>query len=144
MTSRLLSLKKIIENEVGHKLHTSCRKRQHTYARAIYYKVAREMGGPRPYSLTEIGDVINRDHATVRHGLLVAFPFAMKEHPYRILYLTMKAMFVDENGGDEESYDDASTLRDRVFDLEKQNASLKQKLDLFSCYLYIYCSWRCT
>lgn len=129
MKSRLISLKKIIEKEVGHKIHTPSRKRSHTYARAIYCQVAREMSGSKPYSLSEIGELINRDHSTVLHSLRVVFPFAMEESSFKLLYLTLRAMFVDGEQ-DEENFDEIQTLGERVIALEKDNDALRQKLDL--------------
>jgi len=129
MRSRLISVKKIVEKEVGHRIDTKNRTRSYTYARAIYCQIAREMSGKRPYSLKEIGQVINRDHATVLHSLRVVFPFAMQESSFKLLYLTLKAIFVD-NVDVEDNFDEVKNLRDRVIDLEKDNAALRQKLDL--------------
>lgn len=129
MKSRLISIKKIVENEVGHRIDTKNRCRSYTYARAIYCQIAREMGGERPISLKEIGEVINRDHASVLHNLKIVFPFAMKETSFRFLYLSLKAVFVDNQEG-EETFDQIESLRQRVLMLEKHNSSLRQKLDL--------------
>lgn len=126
----MISLKKVIEKEVGHKLHTNSRKRSYTYARAVFCKLAREMSGEKPYSLAEIGDLINRDHATVLHSLNIVFPFAMQEHSFKLLYLTLKAMFVEQEELDEESFDRIQALSERTLALEKENASLRHKLDL--------------
>jgi hypothetical protein len=87
------------------------------------------MNGPRSYSLAEIGQVINRDHASVLHNLNVIFPFAIQEGSFNTLYLTMKAMFIDNKEADE-NFDEVKTLAERVLSLEKENASLIHKLDL--------------
>lgn len=129
MKSRLISLKRIVEKEVGHKLHTPNRKRNYTYARAIFCKVAREMRTPKPYSLSEIGEMLNRDHATVLHNINVVFPFAVQESSFRLLYLTLRAIFVTGNGEDED-FDEVHTLGEKIVMLEKENSALKQKLDL--------------
>lgn len=129
MKSRLISVKRIIEKEVGHRIDGKDRKRAHTYARAVYCKIAREMGGIRSHSLSEIGQVINRDHSTVLHTLRVVYPFAMQESSFKLLYLTLKAIFVDGEQ-DEENFDEIQTLGERVIALEKDNDALRQKLDL--------------
>ena len=129
MKSRLISVKKIIEKEVGHRIDGKDRYRSHTYARSIFCKIAREMNGERSYSLAEIGQIINRDHASVLHNLNVIFPFAIQESAFNTLYLTMKALFVD-NDSDVENFDEVKTLADRVLMLEKENAALSHKLDL--------------
>jgi len=129
MRNRLISVKKIIEKEVGHRIDGKDRYRSYTYARAVFCKIAREMNGPRSYSLAEIGQVINRDHASVLHNLNVIFPFAVQESSFNTLYLTMKAMFIDSKEADE-NFDEVKTLAERVLSLEKENASLTHKLDL--------------
>lgn len=129
MKSRLISVKRIVEKEVGHSIDTKSRKRSHTYARAVYCQVAREMGGKKPHSLSDIGEVIKRDHATVLHSLRVVFPFAMQETSFKLLYWTLRAIFVD-NVSEEEGFDEVRSLGDKVINLEKENVSLKQKLDL--------------
>lgn len=129
MKSRLISVKRIIEQEVGHSIDAKSRKRSHTYARAVYCKIAREMGGNRPHSLSEIGQIINRDHSTVLHTLRVVFPFAMGESSFKLLYLTLKAIFVDSDQEDD-SFDQVKTLSERLIGLEKDNAALRGKLDL--------------
>lgn len=129
MKSRLISVKRIIEKEVGHKIDGKERKRAHTYARAVYCKIAREMGGVRPHSLSEIGQVINRDHSTVLHTLRVVYPFAMQESSFKLLYLTLRAIFV-EGDQEEDNFDELKTLSDKFVNLEKDNAALRSKLDL--------------
>lgn len=129
MKSRLISLKRIVEKEVGHKLHTPNRKRNYTYARAVFCKVAREMRTPKPYSLSEIGEMLNRDHASVLHNINVIFPFAMQESSFKLLYLTLRAIFV--TGQEEEgNFDEVQTLGEKIVMLEKENSALRQKLDL--------------
>ena len=129
MKSRLISIRKIIEKEVGHRIDTKNRTRGYTYARAIYCKIAREISGPKSYSLYEIGQEINRDHASVLHNLNVIFPFAIKEASFRRLYLTLKAIFVDQDR-DLDNFDEVRTLGERVIALEKDNALLRQKMDV--------------
>lgn len=129
MKSKLISLKRIVEKEVGHKLHTPNRKRNYTYARAVFCKVAREMRTPKPYSLSEIGEMLNRDHASVLHNINVIFPFAMQESSFRLLYLTLRAIFVTGKGGNED-FNEVHTLGEKIVALEKDNAALRQKLDL--------------
>lgn len=129
MKSRLVSIKRIIDKEVGYDISKKNRKRSHTYARAIYCKIAREMGGPRQNSLSDIGEVINRDHATVLHSLNVVFPFAIKESGFKMLYLTLKAIFVDQDQTEDE-FDAVKSLSDKIVHLEKDNFELRQKVDL--------------
>jgi hypothetical protein len=129
MKNRLISLKRIIDNDFGDDIATKNRKRNYTYARAVYCKVAREMNDIRPYSLMEIGEVINRDHATVLHSINVVFPFAIQESSFKLLYLTLKSMFVD-NKKSAESFDDMKSLGERIIEVEKDNHLLRQKIEI--------------
>jgi len=84
MKSKLEMLVGLIENETGFDIKKRDRKREVTYARALYCKLAREIieDGER-YSYSKIGRFIKRDHASVMHNSNVIFPFAMKEDDYK-------------------------------------------------------------
>lgn len=129
MKSRLTSIKRIIEKEVGESISTKRRTTGLTYARAVYCKVAREMGGQNSPTLSEIGEMINRDHSSVFHNINVIFPFAIKESSFRELYLTLRAIFV-ENLEEPGNFDDMKALSEKIIDLEKDNASLMHRLNL--------------
>jgi hypothetical protein len=129
MKSRLISIKRIIEKEVGESISTKRRTTGLTYARAVYCKVAREMGGQNSPTLSEIGKVINKDHSSVFHNINVIFPFAVKESSFRELYLTLRAIFVD-NLEEPSRFGDMRALSEKIVDLEKGNASLQHRLNL--------------
>lgn len=130
MRDRLISLKEMIEKEVGFSLTQKSNKRERTYARAVYCKVAREMSGEseRPVSLQLVGEVINRDHTTVMHNLNVIFQFAVMERPYKRLYETMRAIFVLS---EVEEYTEANKdLAERIIELKKENEELQGRLKM--------------
>ena len=129
MKSRLISIKRIIEKEVGESISTKRRTTGLTYARAVYCKIAREMGGQNSITLSEIGKVINKDHSSVFHNINVIFPFAIKESSFRELYLTLRAIFV-ENLEEPSKFDDMKALSEKIIDLEKENTSLEHRLNL--------------
>lgn len=129
MKSRLTSIKRIIEKEVGESISTKRRTTGLTYARAVYCKIAREMGGQNSITLSEIGKVINKDHSSVFHNINVIFPFAIKESSFRELYLTLRAIFV-ENLEEPSKFDDMKALSEKIIDLEKENTSLEHRLNL--------------
>ena len=58
--------KKIIEFETGVNVEIVSRKRNFVEARAIYYKLLRDISN---MTLQAIGDTVNRDHATILHSL---------------------------------------------------------------------------
>lgn len=58
--------KKIIKFETGVNVEIVSRKRNFVEARAIYYKLLRELSG---MTLHAIADTVNKDHATILHSL---------------------------------------------------------------------------
>ena len=87
MKSKLEILADLVETETGLNIRKRNRRREVTYARALYCKLARDVReeGDR-YSYKKIGNVISKDHATVMHNINVIFPSAMKEQKYKYLY----------------------------------------------------------
>lgn len=126
MKSRLVSIKRIIENEIGERIDTRNRRRDLTYARAVFCRTGRDMG----LSLSAIGNVINRDHATVLHTLNNVYPYAEREVYYKRLYEVLKAV-VDEGVQTEEvadKFDATKELADMVDALQKDNDALRYRL----------------
>ncbi len=68
----------IIEEETGLELNSPIRDRQHVYARTIYFKLCRERTHK---TLKQIGESINKNHATVIHALKNVFPMLMQYEP---------------------------------------------------------------
>ena len=68
MTKKINSftIKKAVESVFNTKLSVKTRKRDVIYMRCIYYKLCRDLTFE---SLNSIGKQVNRDHATVLHGL---------------------------------------------------------------------------
>jgi hypothetical protein len=58
--------KKIIELETGVNVEIVSRKRNFVEARAMYYKLLRDISN---MTLQAIGDTVNKDHATILHSL---------------------------------------------------------------------------
>jgi hypothetical protein len=58
--------KKIIELETGVNVEIVSRKRNFVEARAMYYKLLRDVSN---MTLQAIGDTVNKDHATIIHSL---------------------------------------------------------------------------
>lgn len=59
-------IKEIVDNYFELNLKRNTRKRQYVEARAIFYKLCREF---TKLSLEEIGEQVDRDHASVLHGI---------------------------------------------------------------------------
>lgn len=132
MRNKLVSIKRIIEDEIGERIDTKNRRRDLTYARAVYCRVGRDMN----MSLSAIGKVINRDHATVLHTLRNVYPFAQKEVYYNNLYESISEVMMLEQAEnvrktDEENKREFSLVKrlsNKVIELQKKNDSLKHQL----------------
>ena len=60
------TIKQIVESYFEINISRNTRKRQYVEARAIYFKLCREF---TQLSLGQIGESVNRDHASVLHGV---------------------------------------------------------------------------
>ena len=60
------TIKEIVENYFEISISRNTRKRQYVEARAIYFKLCRDF---TQLSLEQIGKSVNRDHASVLHGV---------------------------------------------------------------------------
>ena len=85
---------KVIIDEVIKKFNTDItqknRSRELVYGRAIYYKLCKNLTS---HSLTEIGSLISKDHATVLHGLKV---FETLEFNKDVYYLNAYQELLDK------------------------------------------------
>tara|TARA_Y100000766_G_scaffold132249_1_gene113735 strand:+ start:2766 stop:3215 length:450 start_codon:yes stop_codon:yes gene_type:complete len=85
MTSE--KIKEIINERVNIDLTANTRERKHVYARSIYYKLCREL---TKMKLHEIAATVNRNHASVLHGINNVFKI-IKEYndPMYEIYLDL-------------------------------------------------------
>ena len=126
MKDKLRQLKKEIEATVEHVIDTPSRKRPLTYARAVFCKVGREQLG---LTFEEIGNALNRDHATVMHSINVVFPFAMQESRFQTLYYILKDKYkVKKKHPAERTNNIALTAVEMVESLKAENAKLKDTI----------------
>jgi hypothetical protein len=76
---KLQEVIQFIQEKMEVDLQVDTRKRESVYARAIYFKVTRELF-PRK-SLEHIGSLVGRDHASVLHGINKVFPMIKLYEP---------------------------------------------------------------
>lgn len=76
---KLQEVIQFIQEKMEVDLQSNSRKRENVYARAIYFKVTRELF-PRK-SLDFIGSLVGRDHASVLHGINKVFPMIKLYEP---------------------------------------------------------------
>jgi hypothetical protein len=125
MKDKLRQLKKQIEVAVEQKIDTPCRKRHLTYARAVFCKIARESMG---MTLSDVGKILNRDHATVMHSIKVVFPFAMKETRFQDIYDALKDEYRPKQLA-KKKHDSGQDTINLISKLRSENASLKKKVN---------------
>lgn len=90
----LQEIKHLVEKELQLNLDYKTRKREYVFARAVYYRLCHEF---TKCSLTAIGKEVNKDHATVIHGLKIfkefnLFPsmYQSELKAYNNIYPTLK------------------------------------------------------
>ena len=59
-------IKETVERMTEQKIDRQCRDREVVYARAMYFKLAKQYTN---YPLNKIGKIVNRHHASVIHGI---------------------------------------------------------------------------
>ena len=69
---------KYINENLNIDIKVKTRKTDYTYARSLYFKIAREHTA---ISFNKIGRKVNLNHATVMHGINKVFPVVLKYKP---------------------------------------------------------------
>ena len=115
----------LVETETGYNIRKRDRRREVTYARALYCKLAREIiQDEERYSYSKIGKAIGKDHATILHNVNVIFPFAMKEDSFNFLYHCIKILIKNDNF----NKDDFEERKDTIKDLQKGIATRDKEI----------------
>lgn len=73
----LEKIKEVVEKYSQHDIAENTRQQHIVFYRAVYFKLAKELTGN---SLSKIGKEVNRDHATVLHGLRIFDEIVNKEY----------------------------------------------------------------
>jgi len=110
------------------------RKRECVYARAIYFKVTRELF-PRK-SLEYIGSLVGRDHASVLHGINKVFPMIKLYEPtvYEVYEDTRAMILHNISNVTGEEYDESKNSKEYKKELNKyydKCKHLEAKLSLY-------------
>ena len=130
MKETLEALKATIEKVLGVDINTLSRKQEFTYARAIFCRIAREtkVNGQVP-TYTQIGKMINKNHATVLNLNNKTFYYAMQDPHYASIYNIIKDVFMklDENDSTD-LIDKVESSLSEVEVLKMENEELKKKI----------------
>jgi len=93
----LQDIKKEVEGMIEFKLSEPRRKRGHVYARSVYFKLSRELCPLE--SLSSIGISVNKDHASVLHGINNVFPsLEAYEEAFYNIYTEAKLRLLEKYG----------------------------------------------
>ena len=122
ITSRLKTIMQRVNKTYNLTISRKTRGREYVYARAVYYKLARELTN---YSLSQIGLLVYKDHASVLHGLktfelLNLWNETEYTEPYERIFVELK---------NDLYFRDMSewTNKDKFYSLLNHHIELKQK-----------------
>ena len=119
MTVQLETIRDYIEANIKVSLKKKTRTRDMAYARAVYYKLAKRY---TVKSLTSIGELVGRDHATVLHGLKLFDEAVMYSEPLKVVYDSFSINVENKN------LEDADSNMLDIKKLAEQNKRLRTKV----------------
>lgn len=93
----LKEIRSIVEQEFNLNLNNKTRKREYVFARAVYYKLCREITNN---SYDDIGKTLDKDHATVLHGVRIFDTFLMQKALFKYelsIYNKVMEVYTDES-----------------------------------------------
>ena len=126
MSTELKRLKKLIEKDFGSKIDGKTRTRDLSYARAVFCKVAREHL-PERYSFHDIGEQINRNHATIMHNIKNVFDHAVSEERYRTMYANLVEYYSSNKKAKHEVLQNIKSSSQLLKELEFDYRNLQHK-----------------
>jgi len=87
------TIKELVNNYFNLDITRKTRKKEYVEARSYFYKLMREH---TPYSLEQIGKEVNRDHASVLHGIKSLYNWMQQDtrirNNYRVLNSQLKSL----------------------------------------------------
>ncbi|QDP50512.1 MAG: putative bacterial DnaA helix-turn-helix protein [Prokaryotic dsDNA virus sp.] len=108
---------KLVTQYTKTEIASNTRKRQNVYARAIYFKLCKEL---TKLTLKEIGQTLNKTHATVLHSINNIFP-AIKLYDKK-LYKIYTELTNNDEMPIEQRY---AHLKEKYNNLKKQNLPIQ-------------------
>lgn len=125
----LQKLKYLVSDRFNVDITSKCKDIDHVVARAVFYELAYNKYNFG--SLQAIADYVNKNHATVLHGLKNVFPYMKINYPwhYSVYKSIMKELFVYVDFKDED------TIEERLAKAtEKYNDAVEKYNELLSKY----------
>jgi hypothetical protein len=124
-------LMEIVSSIVGVDILKNTRERRHVTARAIFYKIYKDLEG---WTLSDIGRMFDKDHATVLHGISAIEAYMETEPELALLYSRCLNLYkgdtsVNESLTKEQLVNNVSKLDREIVDLNAYIADLKGQLE---------------
>ena len=110
----LSQIKILVSKDLKINIKKNTRNRKYVYGRAIYFKLCKEFTHA---SLNEIGDSVNREHATVIHGLTVFDTMAMYNDSIMQTYNRVRDVLLQEGNQALKRYSEVHYWRIKYEDL---------------------------
>jgi len=124
---KIEQIKYLLEQELGITINRKSRKRPYVYQRALYFKLCKEYTNQ---TFAAIGKTLNKDHATVMHGVKVFDSFrTWEETKYLEAYETLSNIIKQQANPNSLPKDVfiQRLLHDKI-NLKQQNQQLTNKL----------------
>ncbi len=118
-----------VSKELGLSLNRNTRRREYVYARAIYFKLCREFSHA---TLTSIGKSVNRDHASVLHGLFVFDVIALHKDTILSSYTKIRNELLIQSDDDLKKYNGDNYYKIKYNQLIEDFQELQKKYDLIN------------
>ena len=121
----------IVSSTIGVDILKNTRETRHVTARAIFYKIYKDLEG---WTLADIGRMFDKNHATVLHAIR-SIEWYMETEPElvllynRCLNLYKKDVAIDEEISREELVNKLSQLDTKIVDMNAYIADLKSQIE---------------
>ena len=119
----LYQIKLLVSKDLKLNIKKNVRTRKYVYARAIYFKLCKEFTHA---SLVEIGESVNKEHATVIHGLRVFDMIVMYNDSILTCYTRIRKILQQECNEGLKKYSEVNYWRIKFEDLMEQYDNLYQ------------------
>ena len=123
----LADIKHFVENELKLNISRNTRKREYVYARAIFFKLCKEFSHQ---TLSNIGEFVGRDHASVIHGLYVFDVIALHKDSILNSYTKIRNKIFEETEDDLRKYNRENYYKIKYEQLLEQHQELQNRYDL--------------
>lgn len=125
-TSTLFRIKKILDDYFGIDMSSRSRKSTYVEARMMYYHFIFNNILPRP-SLSKIGKPVNRNHATVLHGLDTFDVLIESDYNFKRQYIVLEKILIETLDLSMTIKTERLNLLERIDTLENELIQLKKE-----------------